>query len=31
MPMDDNKKQYVWAFDQKTKNDGLWPILIHRC
>ena len=29
--MVDVKKHYVWAFDQKTKKDGLWSILIQRC
>ena len=29
--MVDDKKQYVWAFDQKSKNDGLWSILIQQC
>ena len=29
--MVDVKKHYVWAFDQKTKNDGLCSILKQRC
>ena len=28
--MVDDKKHYVWAFDQKSKNDGLWSILIQQ-
>ena len=28
MPTVDDKKHYVWAFDQKINNDGLWSILI---
>ena len=31
MPMDDDKKDYVGAFDQKINNDGLWSILIQGC
>ena len=31
VPMDDDKKHYVWAFDQKINNDGLWSILIQGC
>ena len=29
--MDDDKKNYVWAFNQKINNDGLWSILIQGC
>ena len=28
VPMDDDKKYYVWAFDQKIKNYELCSILI---
>ena len=31
MPMDDDKKHYVRAFNQKINNDGLWSILIQGC
>ena len=31
VPMDDDKKDYVGAFDQKINNDGLWSILIQGC
>ena len=30
VPMDDDKKHYVWAFNQKINNNGLWSILIQR-
>ena len=29
--MVDDKKYYEWAFNQKTKNDGLWSMLIQGC
>ena len=29
--MVDEKKHYLWAFDQKTKNDGLWSFLLQGC
>ena len=28
MPTVDDKKHYLWVFDQKIKNYGLWSILI---
>ena len=31
MHMDDDKKHYVWAFNHKINNDGLWSILIQGC
>ena len=31
VPMVDDKKHYVGAFDQKINNDGLWSILIQGC
>ena len=31
VPMDDDKKDYVGAFDQNINNDGLWSILIQGC
>ena len=31
VPMVDDKKHYVWAFNQKINNDGLWTILIKGC
>ena len=31
MPMDDDKKHYLWAFDQKINNDGLWSNPIQGC
>ena len=31
MPMEDDKKYHVWAFDQKINNDGLWSIKIQGC
>ena len=31
VPMVDDKKHYVWAFNQKINNDGLWSILRQRC
>ena len=31
VPMVDDKKHYVWAFDKKIKNDGFLSILIQRC
>ena len=31
VPMVDDKKHYVWAFNQKINIDGLWTILIKGC
>ena len=31
LPMADDKKNYVWTFNQKINNDGLWSILIQGC
>ena len=31
VPMVDDKKHYVWAFNQKINNDGLLTILIQGC
>ena len=31
VPMEDDKKYYVSAFDQKINNDGLWSIKIQGC
>ena len=31
MPMDDDKKDYVWTFNQKIKNYELRSILIQGC
>ena len=31
VPMDDDKKHYVRAFNQKINKDGLWSILIQGC
>ena len=31
VPMVEDKKHYVQAFNQKINNDGLWTILIEGC